>query len=167
MNRRYDTARYLQSVLLLRRYFPGCAVTTDLIVGFPGETEQDFSDSLAFLRAVGFCQVHVFPYSRRTGTRAASMPGQVPRAEKESRAQRAGQCAQALSEAFRRSMLGTVVPVLFEQDAEGGFSVGHAPNGVLVYLPRPGLHNVLLAVRLTALHDDGLLGADTDGPARG
>ena len=89
MNRRYDTARYLESVALLRAYFSGVAVTTDLITGFPGETEEEFEKTLAFLRRCAFAQIHVFPYSIRPGTRAAAME-QVPKSVKEARAARAG-----------------------------------------------------------------------------
>ena len=67
MHRKYDTARYLESVRLLRKYFPGCAVTTDLIVGFPGETEEEFAESLEFLKTCGLSMFHIFPYSRRKG----------------------------------------------------------------------------------------------------
>ena len=90
MNRKYDTARYLESVRLLHRYFPGCAITTDLIVGFPGETEQEFSQSVSFLQTCELAAVHVFPYSRRKGTPAASMPDQIEKSEKERRAALAG-----------------------------------------------------------------------------
>ena len=75
MKRKYDTARYDQSVELLRAHFPGCAVTTDMIVAFPGETEEEFGESLDFIRKCGFADMHIFPYSRRPGTPAASMPG--------------------------------------------------------------------------------------------
>ena len=88
MHRHYDTARYLESVRLLQQWFPGCAVTTDLIVGFPGETEEEFAESLAFARTCGLAMIHVFPYSRRAGTPAASMPGQLSRAEKADRSAR-------------------------------------------------------------------------------
>jgi len=77
MKRKYDTARYLESVLLLKEYFPGCAVTTDMIVAFPGETEEEFRMSLDFIRRCGFADMHIFPYSRRPGTPADKMPGQL------------------------------------------------------------------------------------------
>ena len=89
MNRKYDTARYYESVTLLRRHFDRPAITTDLIVGFPGETEEEFGQTLDFIRACAFAAMHVFPYSKRPGTPAANMPGQVPNAVKEERAHRA------------------------------------------------------------------------------
>ena len=106
MNRKYDTKRYLESVALLREFFPGCAVTTDLIVAFPGETEKEFQQSLEFLQTCGFAQVHVFPYSRREGTPAAKMPGQLHNDEKAARAVRAGAAADALAQAYREAMVG-------------------------------------------------------------
>ncbi len=156
MHRRYDTARYRESVRLLNEYFPGCAVTTDLIVGFPGETEEEFRASLDFIADVGLAAVHVFPYSRRPGTPAAKLPGQLSNAVKEERS--AAACARAAecSARFRSAMIGSVQKVLFEQD-EDGCSTGHAGNSVLCYLPEPGLHNELLDVRVTGLHGDGLL----------
>ena len=104
MHRHYDTARYLESVRLLQQWFPGCAVTTDLIVGFPGETEEEFAESLAFARTCGLAMVHVFPYSRRAGTPAASMPGQLSRAEKADRSARAVAAAAELHREFLIAM---------------------------------------------------------------
>ena len=155
MHRKYDAARFLQSVELLNAAFPGCAVTTDLIVGFPGETEEEFSESLAFCERCGFAAMHVFPYSRRPGTPAASMPGQLTRAEKEARAAEAGALARTLRERYDTALLGKPQEVLFEQ-TEGGFFTGHARNGVKVYLRGEGLHNRLLFAVPTALRDDGV-----------
>ena len=89
MNRKYDSARYYESVTLLREHFDRPGITTDLIVGFPGETEEEFDQTLDFVRRCAFSAMHIFPYSRRTGTPAATLPGQVPKAEKEARARRA------------------------------------------------------------------------------
>ena len=157
MRRKYDTARYLQSVEDLKRAFPGCAITTDMIVGFPGETEEEFSQSLDFIRRCGFAHMHIFPYSRREGTPAAAMPDQITKQVKEERARRAGAVAQALFEQYHTAMLGTRVPVLFEQD-EGGLSAGHAPNGAKVYAESEALHNQIRTVRLERLYREGLLG---------
>ena len=158
MRRKYDTARYLQSVEDLKRAFPGCAVTTDMIVGFPGETEEEFLQSLEFIRRCGFAHMHIFPYSRREGTPAAAMPEQVPKAVKEERARRAAAVAKELREAFDTAMLGTVQGVLFEQIEDGLFT-GHAPNGVKVYAAGEDLHNRLLRVRIEGLREDGVFGA--------
>ena len=157
MRRKYDTARYLQSVRLLRQWFPGCAVTTDLIVGFPGETETELEDSLAFARECGFAAMHVFPYSRRPGTPADAMPDQVPKAVKAERAARASAVAEELRRQYDTALIGSVQEVLFEQ-TEGGFFTGHAKNYVKVYARGDGLHNVVKQVRITALRNDGIEG---------
>ena len=163
MHRKYDSARYLQSVELLHRYFPGCAVTTDLIVGFPGETEAEFEASLALIRRCALSKVHIFPYSRREGTPAAKMPNQVPKAVKEARASRAAAVAAELEDAFHTSLIGTEQPVLFEQP-ENGFYAGHAPNYAKVYTAPGELHNAVRRVRITELCRDGVFGVLTDTP---
>ena len=157
MNRRYDTARYLESVALLRAYFSGVAVTTDLITGFPGETEEEFEKTLAFLRRCAFAQIHVFPYSIRPGTRAAAME-QVPKSVKEARAARAGQVAAELHEKYLRSCVGQTFPVLFEQAGEDGCFVGHAPNYMEVAAAGENLHNCLRSVRVTGVDGSILKG---------
>ena len=157
MHRKYDTARYQESVRLLKQYFPGCAVTTDLIVAFPGETEEEFAESLAFMEACGFALVHIFPYSRRDGTPAARMPGQHPNAVKEARASRAAQVAAELETAYNESMIGRTYPVLFEQ-VEHCFFTGHAPNYVKVYAEGENLHNEIRTVRITGPYRDGVTG---------
>ena len=157
MHRHYDTARYLQSVRLLQQWFPGCAVTTDLIVGFPGETEEEFAESLAFARTCGLAMVHVFPYSRRAGTPAASMPGQLSRAEKADRSARAVAAAAELHREFLTAMCGTEQDVLFEQVEDSWFT-GHAPNGMKVYARGEDLHNTVRRVRIEGLQEEGLWG---------
>ena len=157
MRRKYDTARYLQSVQLLKEHFPGCAVTTDMIVAFPGETEEEFAQSLAFIRKCGFADMHIFPYSRRPGTPADKMPGQHDNATKEDRSRQAIAVAQRMSEDYRQAMLGTKVQVLFEEP-EGAFFTGHTPNYVKVYAKGEHLHNQLHTVEVTGLHRDGVIG---------
>ena len=157
MNRRYDTARYLESVALLRAYFSGVAVTTDLITGFPGETEEEFEKTLAFLRRCAFAQIHVFPYSIRPGTRASAME-LVPKSVKEARAARAGQVAAELHEKYLRSCVGQIFPVLFEQAGEDGCFVGHAPNYMEVAAAGENLHNCLRSVRITGVDGSVLKG---------
>ena len=157
MHRHYDTARYLESVRMLQKWFPGCAVTTDLIVGFPGETEEEFAESLAFARTCGLAMIHVFPYSRRAGTPAASMPGQLSRAEKADRSARAVAVAAELHREFLTAMCGTEQDVLFEQIEDGWFT-GHAPNGMKVYARGEDLHNTVRRVRIEGLQEEGLRG---------
>ena len=156
MHRKYDTARYRESVRLLHEYFPACAVTTDLIVGFPGETEEEFSESLDFVRSCALAAFHIFPYSRRKGTPAASMPGQLTNEEKEHRAARAAEAAAELEDAYLSGLLGTRQEVLFEEEQDGYFT-GHAMNYVKIYMLGEELHNCIRAVRVTALFRDGVL----------
>ena len=157
MRRKYDTQRYLESVELLKAWFPGCAVTTDMIVAFPGETEEEFAESLAFIRKCGFADMHIFPYSRRPGTPAASMPGQHDNATKEARSRAAIAVAGEMSEAYRRALIGTVQEVLFEEE-DRGLWTGHAMNYVKVWARGEDLHNEVRTVRVTGLHKEGLLG---------
>lgn len=158
MNRRYDTARYLESVKLLRKYYVNPGITTDLIVGFPGETEEEFAQTLAFLEKCTFTAMHIFPYSPRPGTPAAGMPDQVSNGEKERRAHRAAQVAETLQHAYLQSWVGQSLPVLFEEEKDG-FTRGYAPNYVEVKLPgQCSLHNIEKSVRITAAEKDFLLG---------
>ena len=157
MKRKYDTARYLESVHQLKKHFPGCAVTTDMIVAFPGETEEEFSESLSFIRRCGFGAMHIFPYSRRPGTPADKMPGQLNNATKEQRSRKAIAVAEEMSLAYRKSLIGTVQEVLFEE-AEGDLFAGHAPNYVKVYVPATDLHNQVKQVKITEIFRDGVAG---------
>ena len=156
MNRKYDTARFYESVTLLNRFFTRPAVTTDLIVGFPEETEEEFETTLAFIRKCAFAQMHVFPYSIRPGTPAAEMP-QVPPAVKEERARRAGAAAQEMHRAYLEGCVGETYCVLFEQPRKGLYS-GHAPNYMEVLTAGENLHNQLRNVRITGTDGTALLG---------
>ena len=157
MKRKYDTARYYESVVLLEEFFPGCAITTDMIVAFPGETEAEFAESLAFIQKCGFADMHIFPYSRRPGTPADKMPGQHDNATKERRSHAAIAVAREMSAAYRQRLIGSVQQVLFEE-TDGAFFTGHAPNYVKVYAEGEDLHNEVRPVRITGLREDGLLG---------
>ena len=157
MNRKYDTARYYESVRLLREYFPDPGITTDLITGFPGETEDEFARTLAFAEGCAFAAMHVFPYSRRPGTPADTMPDQVPREEKEARARRAIALAAALERRWLGRQVGRTLPVLFEEE-KGGLWQGHAPNYALVRAQGENLHNALADVKITGAEGDGLRG---------
>ena len=157
MKRKYDTARYYESVRLLKEYFPGCAVTTDMIVAFPGETEAEFAESLAFIRKCGFADMHIFPYSRRPGTPADKMPGQHNNATKEARSHAAIAVAEEMSASFRKNCIGTSHEVLFEEP-DGAFCTGHTPNYIKVYVRGENLHNEIRTVRLTEVYQDGMIG---------
>jgi threonylcarbamoyladenosine tRNA methylthiotransferase MtaB len=158
MKRKYDTARYFESVRLLKEAFPGCAITTDMIVAFPGETEEAFNESLVFIQKCGFADMHIFPYSRRPGTPADKMPGQHNNETKESRCRTATTVAEHMNRSFRENMIGCTQSVLFEERV-GDFYVGHTPNYVKVYLHTDmDLHNQVLSVTLTGLLEDGMAG---------
>ena len=161
MKRKYDTARYYESVRLLKEFFPGCAVTTDMIVAFPGETQEEFDASLEFIRKCGFADMHIFPYSRRPGTPADKMPGQHNNATKEARSRAAIAVAEEMSKAYREKLMDTIHPVLFEEQ-EGEYFTGHAPNYVKVYARGEHLHNEIRNVRLTGSYGDGMIGQILD-----
>ena len=156
MKRKYDTARYYQSVELLRKFFPECAVTTDMIVAFPGETEEEFAESLAFIRKCAFADMHIFPYSRRPGTPADKMPGQHNNATKEARSRAAIALAEEMSRAYREGFAGRTLEVLFEE-REGEFYTGHAPNYIKVYARGENLHNEIRTVTVLEVYRDGVL----------
>ena len=156
MNRKYDTARFAQSVALLNQYFEHPAITTDMIVGFPEETEEEFQQSLDFIRACGFAQMHIFPYSIRPGTPAAKMD-QVPKHVKEDRARRAAAVAEEMRSAYLQGCVGRVYPVLFEQP-KGDKFFGHASNYMEVLVDGADLHNTVKNVRVTSTDGDVLYG---------
>ena len=156
MNRKYDTARFAQSVALLNQYFEHLAITTDMITGFPEETEEEFAQTLDFIRSCGFAQMHIFPYSIRPGTPAADME-QVPKAVKEERARRGAAVAAEMRQAYLEACVGKIYPVLFEQP-KGDKFFGHAPNYMEVLVEGEDLHNTVKNVRITAVEGEALLG---------
>ena len=119
MNRRYSTEDYRGAVRLLRAAFDDVAITTDIIAGFVGETDAEHAETLAFVREIGFARIHVFPYSKRSGTKAASMPGHLPKSVKDARAKELIALGEQLEEAFVEGMLGKSVSVLMEDDGTG------------------------------------------------
>ena len=156
MNRKYDSNRYYKSVTFLHEAYDRPAVTTDLIVGFPGETEEEFQQTLDFIQKCAFSAMHIFPYSKRPGTPAAKLPGQVRNAVKEERAHRAAQIARTMQDTYLYSWVGETVPVLFEEEREGLWR-GHTTRycEVEVQSVQP-LHNQLRQVQITG-HAGGAL----------
>ena len=120
MRRHYHLSDYLALIDDLRQRVPNIALTTDLIVGFPGETEEMFQETLETLESVGFADVHVFPYSRRQGTPAAEFPNQVSEAEKKERVHRALETVRNAAASYRQSFIGTDVDVLVESRLKNG-----------------------------------------------
>jgi len=151
MNRRYTAEEYLQNADRLRAYMPDAAITTDVIAGFPGESEQEHDETAAFLRQVGFARIHVFPYSRRPGTKAADMPGQLTRQQKASRAKELITIGTELEKAFVHRQIGTVQQVLMEEDGTGY-------TGNYVRVRCPGSAGELAAVRIVGCKDAVAIG---------
>ena len=156
MNRKYDTAFFLERCGLLRQVFPGCAITCDLIVGFPGETEEDHAQTLAFIEACAFSDMHIFPYSRRPGTPADAMPDQITHAVKARRAHEAQRVAERMHRAYLEANVGRTLLVLFETMEEG--SVGHSDSYVLVKVPDTGLQGQLRDVEICSVEGERLVG---------
>ncbi|MBQ4082302.1 MAG: tRNA (N(6)-L-threonylcarbamoyladenosine(37)-C(2))-methylthiotransferase MtaB [Clostridia bacterium] len=128
MNRHYDSAFYRNLVQRLRRQFENASVTTDVMVGFAGESQADFEDSLNFVREIGFARAHVFAYSVRKGTPAANYPNQVPEEIKRRRSEAMIAAAAECEQKFLQTQVGTVQDVLFEQRGEDGYEEGYTPN---------------------------------------
>ena len=127
-----------------------------MIVAFPGETEEEFRQSLDFIRKCAFADMHIFPYSRRPGTPADKMPGQHDNATKEARSRAAIAVAEEMSLAYRKNLIGTALEVLFEEN-DGDFCTGHAPNYVKVYVRTQDLHNQIRTVTVTDVCKDGVI----------
>ena len=156
MNRHYTSEEFYRCVERLRRAFPDCSVTTDLIVGFPGETEDEFAQTLAFLERCAFASVHVFPYSVREGTKAAAMPSQLDQQTKTVRAERAKQVAETLSAAYRKQFVGRTLYALPEHPT-GGLWAAHGRYGFPVYIEDKAEKNHPVTVKVIGLHKDGVL----------
>ena len=158
MNRKYDTARYYESVRLLNQYFDRPAVTTDLIVGFPGETEEEFVQTLDFIQKCAFSSMHIFPYSKRPGTPAAKRPDQILNQVKEERAHRAAAVAEAMEQRYLSRWPGETVSVLFEEQRAGawhGYTTRYVPVCVK---SAENLHNCLRDVHILSAEHGTLRG---------
>ena len=159
MNRHYTTAEYRQIVHNLRQAFPNCAITTDIMVGFAGETEEEFAASLAFAKEIAFAKVHVFAYSRRPGTRAYDMPGQVANKVKEERSRQMIAATLATQRDFFAAQVGRVEEVLFEQEREKnvyeGYTRNYTPVRAASAIP---LQGQVLPVEITQALEDCCLG---------
>ena len=158
MRRHYSTADYTEIVKKLRLAFPDCAITTDLMVGFPEESEEDFEESLAFLKKMAFAKTHVFPYSLRPGTPAAQMK-QIPTPVKEARTHRMLEAAAEIRTEFLKQQIGHRFPVLFETACEKKLYVGYTPNYTPVQVSaEENLQNQLRWVQITGVCEDGCMG---------
>lgn len=162
MNRRYLTADYKKIVDLLRQHFENCAITTDIMVGFPGETDEDFEQSLKFAEEIGFSKSHIFPYSPRKGTKAAEFENQVPEIVKHQRAARMSAVTEKSMHEFLESQLGKEFPVLFEREKSDGIHHGFTPNytqvKILTKNSDKSLRNQLFYVKIIELGKDCCIG---------
>jgi threonylcarbamoyladenosine tRNA methylthiotransferase MtaB len=161
MNRHYNSAEYLAICDKLRKAFPNCAITTDIMVGFPQETDEDFRQSLEFAKKVGFASAHIFPYSRRSGTVADKFGGQLDKKTKSRRSAEMTEVCRKTQLEYNRSFIGKTVDVLFERESSAEFHQGHIPEYVLVKVPRNGtesLRKEVRKVRITAAETDYCLG---------
>ncbi len=162
MNRHYTTEEYAAGCEILRRYFDNPAITTDVIVGFPGETEEEFEETKAFLERIGFYEMHIFKYSRRAGTRADRMPEQVPEQVKSVRSEVLLKLEKQMSKAYRESFSGKKKTVLLEEKTEIGgraYMIGHTMEYVKAVVPyADNLKNKMTeGILKEALNDEVLL----------
>lgn len=160
MRRKYNRKRYSELVETLRNTFPGCSITTDIMVGFPGETDGDFSESLEFVKQIGFTDAHVFPYSPREGTAAAKREDQIPPQIKEKRAEMMSNTVKISADRFRKEMVGSVQEVLFEREKAPDFHQGHTANYQVVKVRHftDTLLRQMLPVKITGVDGSCLIG---------
>ena len=157
MNRKYDTATFFEKTELLRKYFPNCGLTADLIVGFPGETEEHHQKTLSFIENCAFSSMHIFPYSVRPGTKAALMPGQLDRGVKSRRAAEAQLVANKKMREFLESQIGKTLSVIFESK-RGDRSTGHSDNYCEVAINGQVERGIVEYVEILTLEDEMLVG---------
>ena len=159
MNRHYTAARYREIAGALREKFPGCAITTDVITGFPGETPEEFAETCRFVREMGFAMVHIFPYSERRGTAAASMPDAVPMEERRRRAAALAEITAGSAQDFYQTQVGTVQMLLVEKKREPDWVRGYTPNYTPVRVRcTDDRRGELLPVRITEAGPEGCTG---------
>ena len=168
MRRQYTAEEYYSLVKKIRKTFPDCSVTTDIMAGFPGETDEDFEESLKFAEKIGFAKIHVFQYSVRQGTAAASMP-QVPQNKKFERAVKMKNTADMLQKAYLENQVGKIFPVLFERENSPDFHQGYTPNYTLVKIPakksEKSLRRMIFYVKIVRSENDFCLGEIINTPS--
>ncbi len=158
MRRKYNAKMAMSAIELLREYMPNVQLTTDVIVGFPGETDEDFEETLEFVKRARFLMIHVFPYSKRKGTPAAEMKDQVPSEVKRQRAETLSTLAKEIRREILAENIGKVYPVLFET-FEDGMAKGHTANFIEVAVPSEyPLNSMYLDVEITGASDEGCFG---------
>ena len=161
MNRHYTIEEFKNSVRLLRQAYKTAALTTDIIVGFPGETNEDFEECYRQLEEIKFYQLHVFKYSQRRGTKAANMKNQIAPNVKEERSRRLIALSEKYKQEFNKSLIGSKEKVLWEQ-VEGEFVKGHTTNYIMVYAPKnQAKENEISQVEFLEPKNEGILGKVT------
>ena len=156
MARRYNMAMYMKAVTLLKEAWPMAAFTTDILTGFPGETQQEYEETRQAIKDVGFAKIHVFPYSPREGTKAAVLPGQLTKAVKEQRARELIALGEEVGRAYHTQWVGQTVSVLFEEEKDGLWE-GYTPEYIHV-TAADGCQGKILPVKITGVTDEGLTG---------
>lgn len=157
MNRRYTTSEFEEVAKLLREKYPNAALTTDIIVGFPGETEEEFSKTYEFLQKIAFYKMHVFKYSQRKGTKAAVMPNQVDGSVKEERSKKLIELSDLNEHKYNSDYVGKTVEVLFEEK-DGNYFKGHTKNYIQVLAKGEDLENKIKDVVIRKSEGDFLVG---------
>lgn len=163
MNRKYDTTQYRKAAQILRKHLPDVALTTDVIVGFPGETEQDYAQSKAFAEEIQFSKIHVFPYSPKKGTPAAERKDQLQNAVKQSRSQDLIAVSDAMAKAFIQAHMQKVMPVLYERAVGENVYEGHTTNYIKVHTKsEKDLANVIAQTKITDMEGEIAFGELAD-----
>lgn len=159
MNRRYNSEDYANIITMIRNSFQKCAVTSDILVGFAGETDEEFNISFEFIKKIGFSQLHIFPYSRREGTAAYEMPQQISKAVKDKRCKELSVIAKQCQIAFHKSFIGEIISILFEKSTIPGYAVGSAKNNLCVRVrTQKNLQGIIEDVIINECFDDYCIG---------
>jgi len=159
MNRKYDTTRYTESVGLLRRFFPDVAITTDIIAGFPDETEEDFEQSIAYAHKIGFAKIHAFPYSPKDGTPAAKMNNQISNSVKNGRTAKLIALSDKMADNFINGFVGRIMPVLYEKQVADGVYEGYTTNYIRVHSRSVNdISNVIVDTRIICAENEKAIG---------
>lgn len=160
MNRRYTTKQFREIVSLLRKYDKDIILTTDIIVGFPGETEEEFKETYQFLKEIKFYKMHIFKYSPRKGTKAAEMKKQIDGNQKEERSQKLMELSNQNEKEYNQKYIEKELEVLFEEEKDGIYK-GHTKNYILAYLPKENaksqIENKIIKVRCSKAEQDHVL----------
>ena len=158
MNRKYTANEFKESVNLLRKYYPNAMLTADVIVGFPGETEEEFEETYKFLKEIKFYRMHIFKYSQRNGTKAAIMPNQIDGNIKEERSNKLIKLSDEIQNDYNEEYVGKEVEVLFEE-RDNEYIKGHTNNFIVVKVKeKQNIENKILKVEITGIEGQELLG---------